>query len=62
MGLWREILTPQRPKVRLFLSSRGRWIVTHEALVSAPHTDARGVSKVSAVCERKVRALRRATR
>lgn len=28
VGLWLESLTPQCPKVRLFLSSRGRWIVT----------------------------------
>lgn len=62
MELWLEILTPQRPKVRLFLSSRGRRIVTHAGLVSAPQADARGISKVSAVCERKVGALRRAAR
>lgn len=28
VGLWLESLTPQCPKVRLFLSSRGKWIVT----------------------------------
>lgn len=44
----------------LFVSSRGRWIVTRALLVTAPR-DAREVRAVSAVCEGQVGALSEAT-